>query len=154
MPRPFVRVYHEDLMRDYPAVYSDDQALALWLRLLVIADKMWPSLPELPRSARGRGMVLLTQAKLVTLVPPNYYRIRGYESERQSRQDAARIGAAKRWHGKGNADAYADALLHARAPRPSTSTRPESESLSEKEREKRARAMPQKVGEILGRVIA
>ena len=158
MPRPFVRVYHEDLMRDYPAIYSDDSALALWLRLLVIADKMWPSLPELPRSAKGRAMVLLTQSKLVTTVPPNYYRIRGYESERQSRQDAARIGAAKRWHGKGNAEsnahAFADALPNARAPRPSTSTRTESESLSEKEREKRARGRPEQVGNIIDRVIA
>jgi len=151
MPRPFVRVYHEDLMRDYPAIYSDDAALSLWLRLLVIADKMWPSPPELPRSARGRAMVALTKAKLVTLVPPHYYRIRGYESERQSRQDAARKAAAVRWQSKSNAQGNADAMpTRARA---SSSTSTEFQSSIEKNGEKRA-GKPERIGEVLSRVVS
>ena len=52
--RRYVRVYDDDLRRDYPKVWHDDRALATWLRLLSIADKMWPTIPELPRSVQAR----------------------------------------------------------------------------------------------------
>lgn len=97
--RHYVRVYHDDLMRDYPGAWSDDTALATWLRLLVIADKMWPALAELPRSVRPRALRALVAAGLVELVGAHGYRIRGLDAERSQRRDAARNAAASRWHG-------------------------------------------------------
>jgi diguanylate cyclase (GGDEF)-like protein len=103
--RPFVRVYHSDLIRDYPDVWDDDAALAAWLRLLVAADGSWPAPAELPRAVRGRSLTALVTAGLVTLIGAHRYQIRGMDAERTQRQDAARNAAAKRWQSERNAGA-------------------------------------------------
>lgn len=150
--RPFVRVYYEDLSRDYPAVYDDDAALAAWLRLLVIVDKMWPIRPELPRSVRPRALALLTESKLVTLVPPHHYRIRGYEAERLVRQEKARDAAAKSWQSRrntpSNADAHADAYAEPMPTRARAEYRVPSTEGSLKNGEKRAKTNPTKAFDI------
>src|SRR5687768_221125 len=94
--RKYVRVYY-DLIREFPEVYADDGALSAWLRLLMVADAMWPVVPELPRSVRPRSLRLLVDAGLVA-VQGHSYSIRGHDSERSRRQDAARNAAASRWH--------------------------------------------------------
>lgn len=114
--RSFVRVYHDDLRRDYPAVYANDAALATWLRLLVLVDKLWPAPAELPRSVRSKALAILVGAGLVT-VAGGCYTVKGYEAERSHRQESARNAAAMRWQSKSNVNAYAPAM-----PRPSTST--------------------------------
>ena len=149
--RPFVRVYYEDLSRDYPTVYDDDDALAAWLRLLVIVDKMWPIRPELPRSVRPRALALLTESKLVTLVPPHHYRIRGYEAERLSRQEKARNAAAKRWQSDSNAPGNADAYAEPMPTRARAEYRVPSTEGSLKNGEKRARGL-ERVADVLPRV--
>jgi hypothetical protein len=106
--RHYVRVYHDDLLRDYPEIYADDGALSTWLRLLVIADKMWPTPPELPRSVKPRPLRVLAEYRLVELVPPHGFRIRGHDAERSRRADAARNAAALRWQDRGNADSNAE----------------------------------------------
>ena len=53
--RKYVRVYYNDMIRDYPEVWADDAQLATWLRLLATADPMWPTPPELPRSVKARA---------------------------------------------------------------------------------------------------
>lgn len=101
--RRYVRVYDDDLRRDYPHIWRDDRAIATWLRLLSIADKMWPTVPELPRSVRAHPLSMLVDAGLVELMPEDCYRIRGHDAERIARSNAGRNAAALRWHSEGNA---------------------------------------------------
>ncbi len=136
--RPYVRIYHDDLMRDYPHVWKDDPALAAFDRLLVVADKMWPTLPELPRAIRPRALAILTQVSettghaLIELVQPHSFRIRGHNTERAKRQDAARNAAAMRWDSGRNADRNATGNAESMPRRDETknenqgSTRPSS----------------------------
>lgn len=116
--RQYVRVYHDDLMADYGASWSDDAQLATWLRLLVIADKMWPTVAELPRSVRAKPLAGLVAARLVELVPPHGYRIRGHDAERRKRQESARTAAASRWDSGRTPDGTADGMPSP-SPRPS-----------------------------------
>lgn len=117
--RQYVRIYHDDLRKDYKHVLDDDSALAAFVRLLVVADKMWPALPELPRSVTRRALAVLNAPnakgnRLVELVPDHCYRIRGHDAERTARQDAARTAAGVRWdsarNAEGNAPAHAAAM--------------------------------------------
>lgn len=105
--RRYVRVYDDDLRRDYAHIWRDDRALATWLRLLSIADKMWPTIPELPRSVRPVPLAVLVKSGLVELMPEHCYRIRGHDAERIARSNAARNAAASRW---ADADGDADAM--------------------------------------------
>lgn len=99
--RKYVRVYYNDLIRDYPDVWSDNDALATWLRMLATADPMWPTPPELPRSVKARPLASLTGCGLVARVGQDRFSLKGLDAERIKRQDAARNAAALRWHGKG-----------------------------------------------------
>jgi len=105
--RRYVRVYDDDLRRDYPDIWRDDRALSTWLRLLSVADKMWPTPPELPRSATPAAVATLVASGLVELMPEHCYRIRGHDAERIARRNAASNAAAYRW---GNANAHANAM--------------------------------------------
>jgi hypothetical protein len=109
--RPFVRVYHADMINDYPEVWDDDAALATWLRLLVAADGSWPASAELPRYAKARAIDSLTDPGLVIPIGTHRFRIKGLDAERSARADAARNAAAKRWQSDSNAGA-------SRAPMP------------------------------------
>jgi len=158
MARLFVKVYYEDLERDYPEVWHDPDAVITWLRLLVIQDKLWPQTPPLPRFAKARVLTQLTKCGLVILVPPDGYRIKGYQSDRLARQDAARNAARMRW---GNADAHADAYADGHAQTMPTRARAEVRVQStesrgssiEKSGEKRARGKPELVGKIVPRLL-
>jgi len=108
--RKYVRVYYNDLIRDYPDVWADDAALATWLRMLATADPMWPTPPELPRSVRPRPMASLTSSSLVETLPSGRYRMKGLDAERGKRQQSARNAAALRWHSEGIAPAYPVAM--------------------------------------------
>lgn len=131
--RPYIRIYHDDLLRDYPHVWNDDAALAAFNRLLVVADKMWPILPELPRSVSRRALAVLNQpnargARLVELEPAHCYRIRGHDTERQKRQDSARNAAGVRWDSERNAASTtpgnADAMPKPKPSQDETNTPP------------------------------
>jgi hypothetical protein len=87
--RRFARVYYDDLKRDYAAVYADDALLASWLRLLVEADSVWPSDPELPRSVSDAAIEQLADAGLIALGPRYTYAIKGYAVERADRHAKA-----------------------------------------------------------------
>lgn len=107
--RKYVRVYYNDLIRDYPGVWADNDQLATWLRLLSTADPMWPTPPELPRSVKQRILDKLVASTLVLTLVDHRYRMKGMDAERERRADAGRIAAAKRWHpdGIGSPDATA-----------------------------------------------
>lgn len=112
--RRYARFYYPEFIKDYPSVYADDSAFATWMRLLVVAEQMWPMPVELPRSVRKRGLAPLLEAGLVE-VDGTYFTIRGLDAERTRRRDSGRKGAAVRWDSGGNANASANAM-------PSTST--------------------------------
>jgi hypothetical protein len=97
--RPYSRIYYVDLQRDYADVWHDDAALATYIRLLTVAEAMWPALPEVPRSARPRPLRVLVDAGLVlTIARGPYYRIKGMDAERTARSSAASHAARIR-HG-------------------------------------------------------
>jgi hypothetical protein len=108
--RRYVRVYDDDLRRDYPEVWTDDRAIATWLRLLSVADKMWPTIPEIPRYIKPGPLAILVGCGLVEALPAHCYRIRGHDAERNARSNAARNAAAERWHSERNADGNADVM--------------------------------------------
>jgi hypothetical protein len=103
--RPFVRVYHDDLQKDYAAVWDDDHLLATWLRLLVVADKMWPTPGEIPRRERPNTIARLAATKILQLLPHHRFRLKGLDAERQRRAAAGRVGADVRWPSKGDPSA-------------------------------------------------
>lgn len=107
----FARFYYDKFMAEFPDVYAEDAPFATWIRLLVLAEKMWPTRPELPRSVKKSALTRLVEKRLVK-VDGLTYSIRGLDAERNRRQDAARNAAAKRWQSDSNADS-----LHSAMPR-------------------------------------
>jgi hypothetical protein len=108
----FSRVYHS--IRDdtrLAAVYTDDAALATWLRLLIAADRAWPAPADIPRSVRRPALRKLVDAGVVELLPGDLYRFHGLDAEREMRSQSGRNAAALRWHSEGNAGADAVAML-------------------------------------------
>lgn len=102
--RRFVRVYYDDLERDYPAIVADDGAYATWVRMLTATDKAWPGMPEVPRSAKAGQVRKLVNCGLVEMVSTHHFRIRGYDAERSKREQSARNAAASRWQSGRNAE--------------------------------------------------
>lgn len=103
--RRFVRVYYDDMIRDYPEVWNDDRQLSTWLRLLAASDPVWPTKPELPRAVKATVLQRLKDSSLISALPSHRYEVKGFEAERQRRADAARTAAAVRWQSKSNAPA-------------------------------------------------
>ena len=98
-PDPYVRVYYR--IADDPrfeSVYGCDAALAAWLRLLILADAVYPASAPLPRSVKPSGLRLLQEAGLVELLPRGQFRIHGLEKERERRSAAASQSAQLRWN--------------------------------------------------------
>jgi len=97
--RKYSRVYHEAIddpkFRD---VWNDDARLALWVRLLVMADAAWPASATLPRSTKSRPLAALVACGLVDLSNGDQFRIHGLNTERQWRSDNASHAAQSRWH--------------------------------------------------------
>ena len=108
-PDPYSRSYWR-FPDEYPNVYADDAAYALWCRLRDLADMAWPSSGTLPSGVRKRALAMLTDAQerlpdgqtvaspLVYLKPGGRYRIRGMDKQREGRAESARVGANARWH--------------------------------------------------------
>jgi hypothetical protein len=118
--RKFARFYYDDFIREFPEVYADDAAFAAWMRLLVRAEKDWPTVPELPRSVRPRAVRALVDAGLVMPCDAHCYRIRGLDAERSRRQGLARNAAGVRWQSESNADGNASAHASAMPRRDET----------------------------------
>lgn len=124
----FVRVYHEDLIANYAAIWDDDRALATWLRLLTLADKLWPTPPDMPRGVSRSALAKLVEVELVTLVAPHRFRLRGLDAQRQRQSEAGRAGAAGRWD-KADAEPYAGGNA-VRNPKPMPRTDPRGRAQS------------------------
>jgi hypothetical protein len=122
---PYARVYHsvvEDPM--FERVFDNDHALATWLRMLLIADAMYPtSAPMPPRNPTVR---LLIDCGLVIERPGNRYSIRGLQAEREHRSEVGRNAAAKRWHSEGNAVSMPNRAEHNKAEQNNGANAPQS----------------------------
>lgn len=115
--RRYARFYYAEFIRDYPSAYLDDAAFATWMRLLVIAEQMWPLTMELPRSVKPRPLRVLVEAGLIA-TDGTFFALKGFDAERTRRRDSGRKGAAVRWDSDGNANAM-----------PSTSTSQDKTSI-------------------------
>lgn len=109
MSESYSRLYHR-FAEEFPEVYANDQSLATWIRLLLLADASWPMRPPLPRSAKMRAIQHLAMVGLIEVVGDEQYTVRGLDAERTRRRDAGRTGAAKRWESERNANAPAVAM--------------------------------------------
>jgi hypothetical protein len=100
--RTYARVYHE-IVDDpkFRRVYHDDAALGTWLRMLLIADQMYPNSAPMPEETPSVAMLL--RAGLITKRPGNRYIVTGLEREREMRSQYGRNAAAVRWHSGSNA---------------------------------------------------
>lgn len=88
----YVRVYQSIVDDDkFVTVFDDDHHLATWLRLLMVADAMWPASAVLPQGTRKASVSALEQAGLID-VTGSRYRIRGLDSEREQRAERGRKG--------------------------------------------------------------
>ncbi len=95
MADAYSRLYHR-IMTEYPSVWKSDAQLALFLRLLVAAEKYYPEWP--PANRRNGAYQSLVEAGLVLEKNgTDGYTIRGLRAERERRSHAARIAAASRW---------------------------------------------------------
>lgn len=103
--RKYVRVYYSILDDPkFEVVYRDDAQLALWLRLLLVADAMYPAPAPIPRSAKVTVLAKLAKVGLIEVLENgDRFRIHGLASERGIRSQYGRIGAASRWNGSRNA---------------------------------------------------
>jgi hypothetical protein len=91
MSDPYSRVYWR-FQDEFPDVYADDRALALWLRLLILADGSYPAAAALPRKVDDDVLAVLVSAELLTLIPGDRYRVRGLDAERERRAEHGRTG--------------------------------------------------------------
>lgn len=107
-PDPYSRSYWR-FADEYPAIYDDDAAYALWSRLRDLADATWPSSPVLPITVKRPALRLLVDAGLVT-VEGNRFRIRGMDKHRGQRRQSALIGNRARWGANASEDEDANAL--------------------------------------------
>ena len=112
--RHFARFYYDAFIHEYPEVYADDAALSAWLRLLVIAEKAWPGVPELPRSVSRRALATLTHAGLLALGPRYTFALLGHDKERSRRYSVAIAGANASANARANAQANAAPIAEPR----------------------------------------
>lgn len=114
---PYSRQYWR-FIDEYPDIYADDAAYALWSRLLIAADMAWPSSASLPRY-KPRALGMLTVPGLVELLPADRFRIPSMDKHRSARSNAARDAVAVRWNNARSTGVSASDNGRIRAPIPS-----------------------------------
>jgi hypothetical protein len=109
---PYVRVYYR-IIDDpkFAGVYDDDTRLALWLRLLLLADGAYPAPAPVPHAIRRPAFRHLVEVGLIDLEPGDRYRIHGMDAERGARSRRASDAAREKWRrARSAADGDAPAL--------------------------------------------
>ena len=99
----YVKVY-QSIVEDpqFERVFRDDRALAAWLRMLLMADALYPVTAPMPKPSKA--VQLLVDCGLVIEKPGDRYTIRGLAAERERQSAYGRNAAAVRWHSGRNAD--------------------------------------------------
>ena len=97
--RKYSRVYWS-IMDDpkFDGIRSDSALFGTWVRLLMVADSVWPQSPTLPRWVTRRHLTVLVAACIVDVLPEDRFRIRGMDAERNVRSNAASNAARMRWN--------------------------------------------------------
>jgi hypothetical protein len=93
----YTRIYWQ-LAAEYPDVWADDHALALYVRLLTGAEQWYPS--DAPRTLMRRSRAayaLLVRHGLVIETAHACYTCAGLAKERAARSARARYAAGMRW---------------------------------------------------------
>ena len=103
---PYSRVYWS-IIDDpkFSDVFDDDRRLALWLRLLLMADQAYPASAHIPASAHRSSLGALVACGLVDLGTGGRFRIHGLDAERIRRSESGRNASAVRWQSERNANA-------------------------------------------------
>jgi len=96
-------ILHWRFRDEFPEVWSDDHAFALWCRLLMDADIAYPHPASLPATTRKAALAMLVEAELITVLPAGRFTIRGQEKERERRVAAGRHAATVRWQSRRDA---------------------------------------------------
>jgi hypothetical protein len=87
---PYSRVYWAIIDDEkFKSIYDDNNHLASWMRLLLIADQAWPASAHMPANVRRASVAALSKAELIDLLEGGRYRIRGLDAERARRRMAA-----------------------------------------------------------------
>jgi hypothetical protein len=94
---PYVRVYFR-VLRDDRFKHLTHSAWGHWVRLLVIADGMFPAPAPLPRWAEDGPVKELSDAGILEM-DGDYFRIHGLEPERARRSESATFAADVKHHG-------------------------------------------------------
>lgn len=96
----YTRIYWR-FADEYPDVWNDDWALALWTRLVRLADMSWPAAATLPYGIRKAALSRLTADRdggpLVVMVTPATFRVRGMDKHRAKRSQSGKDAADARW---------------------------------------------------------
>lgn len=110
----FVLVHYDQIANDprFDGIRDDDRLLGRWLRLLWLADAMWPLPAPRPVWATKAALAPLTKAGLIEEVAGHQYKVHGLDRERQRRAAKGKAGAAARW---GNDTESSDAIADANA---------------------------------------
>lgn len=80
---PYTRTYRS-LSVDHPTVYGDDRLLAWWVRLLDVADAIWPMLAPVPRGVPDDVLTALVADEVID-VEADRFRFHGLDAERNGR---------------------------------------------------------------------
>jgi hypothetical protein len=125
--RTYARVYHE-IVDDprFERIYGNDAALGTWLRMLLVADAVYPQSAPMPR--RNSSVTLLLRVGLIEERPNNRYAVHGLQAERERRAASSRIGAVKRWDNERNAKAMPSKAEQSREEQSSGANAPKSQS--------------------------
>lgn len=94
--RRFARVYFDDLEEQHPTTFYDPTALSTWLRLLILSEKAWPALPQLPRSVRRADLAVLRSDALLIEVEHGAFELKGWRAERARRAEVGRTAVEAR----------------------------------------------------------
>jgi hypothetical protein len=122
----YVRVYYSIVDDERFAGIYDGPHLATWLRLLLIADAIWPATAYLPATEKKASVAALEAAGLVELSGDGRFRIHGLDAERNARAMQGRNAAAMRWQSTSIANPMPSRAEHSQAE-PSRAERADAE---------------------------
>jgi hypothetical protein len=97
--RHYVKVYREIIEDErFETIYPSNRNLATWLRMLLLADAMYPAPAPLAGFSRV-AVAALSSVKcgLIERVGVGHYRVHGLQAEREAQEAWGRQGAEKRW---------------------------------------------------------
>lgn len=95
---PYVRVYYR-VLSDGKFRGLSSAAWGQWVRLLVVADGMYPAPAPLPRWTEEEPLAELVAAGIIDLEVGDHFRVHGMVSERAGRAEAATYAADVKHHG-------------------------------------------------------